>query len=159
MSLSIFFEETGSLWTQGILSFAYSFELGSLVFGCFFGIFFGYWLRSIYFRDPAQPTRFSDIITACVFLAMAFLGILGPSVVAGAFSRLTALKIGGTELSFAEGHPKGETGSNEHLFGRSCSTFIRWGNPGGVPRNIGRVALPRRSPPAISRTPHIITSA
>jgi hypothetical protein len=26
MSLSIFFEETGSLWTQGILSFAYSFE-------------------------------------------------------------------------------------------------------------------------------------
>jgi len=72
-----------------------------------FGIFFGYWLRSIYFRDPAQPTRFSDIITACVFLAMAFLGILGPSVVAGAFSRLTALKIGGTELTFTEGHPKG----------------------------------------------------
>jgi hypothetical protein len=26
MSLRIFFEETGSLWTQGILSFAYSFE-------------------------------------------------------------------------------------------------------------------------------------
>ena len=83
------------------------------MFGCFFGIFFGYWLRSIYFRDPAQPTRFSDIITACVFLAMAFLGILGSSVVAGAFSRLTALKIGGTELTFTEGHPKGETGSND----------------------------------------------
>jgi hypothetical protein len=78
-----------------------------------FGIFFGYWPRSIYFRDPAQPTRFSDIITACVFLAMAFLGILGPNVVAGAFSRLTALKIGGTELTFTEGHPKGETGSND----------------------------------------------
>lgn len=31
---------------------------------------------------------------------------------------------------------------------RSCSTFIRWGNPGGDPRNIVRVALPRRSPPA-----------
>jgi hypothetical protein len=136
MSLSIFFEETGSLWTQGILSSAYSFELGSLVFDCFFGIFFGYWLRSIYFRDPAQPTRFSDIITACVFLAMAFLGILGPSVVAGAFSRLTALKIGGTELTLTEGHPKGETGSND------CGL-----------RFLADLPL------LISRTPHIITSA
>jgi hypothetical protein len=113
MSLTIFFDEKGTFWKQAIITFAYSFEFGSLVFGCFFGIFLGYWLRSIYFRDPTQPTRFSDIVTACIFLAMAFLGIVGPSVLVGAFSRLTALKIGGTELTFAEGRPKGEAGSND----------------------------------------------
>jgi hypothetical protein len=113
VSLSLLFEEQDWSWKSRVLNFAYGPEFGSIVFGSFFGIFFGYWLRSIYFRDPKEPTRFSDIITACIFLVLAFLGILGPHTLVGAFSRLTALKIGGTELTFSEGHPRGEAGSND----------------------------------------------
>jgi hypothetical protein len=36
------FRGNGLALDARFLSFAYSFELGSLVFGCFFGIFFGY---------------------------------------------------------------------------------------------------------------------
>jgi hypothetical protein len=113
ISLSVLFEEREWPWKFRVLAFAYSHDFGALVFGSFFGIFFGYWLRSIYFRDPKEPTRFSDIVTACIFLFVGLLGIVGPNSLISAFSHLTTLKIAGTELTFSEGRPHGEAGSND----------------------------------------------
>jgi hypothetical protein len=151
VSLTVLFEEREWPWKSRVLTFTSSQDFGALVFGCFFGIFFGYWLRSIYFRDPKEPTRFSDIITACVFLFVAFLGIIGPNSLVSAFSHLTALKIGGTELTFSDSHARAGGGSTDTSLAAIVPPSPSGGNEAAPPDTSSGLSFLAQLPELIAR--------